>query len=228
MFIFFIVVSKAVDAALYMRWNPGFILQFLNLQFVLWRPVSFHSHLYYSFLSLGWNYNHVHTWSRCISPLCLMWWLSVSIHLSKIFPSFVVLGSAVVQNTSFVYLLTPRSVSESSSLVDCIPCLLIFRCMIAVLPDFSKFFLIIFYVRLGQVFLKPCFIAFSRLAAVGMKSARWRYCDSFGLVFLVQYVVCHIFWFLCYQGYLSHCSLIVSGTFNDFLSIFLYWHIFIV
>ena len=86
-----------------------------------------------------------------------------------IFSSSVVLGSTVVQYTTFVLILSSRSVSRCVSLVDCHNFLPMCRCTIFVLLDFPRCFLIIFL--LGQVFRKPCFIALKRLAVVGMKSA---------------------------------------------------------
>ena len=56
-----------------------------------------------------------------------MWWGRVCIDLSNPPPpSFVVLGSMVVQNTTFVLILYYRSVSERFSMVDCSPCLLMY------------------------------------------------------------------------------------------------------
>ena len=49
-------------------------------------------------------------------------------HISEyIYPSFVLLGSTVVQNTTFVFFLSSRSVSGGFSLVGYSPCLLMCR-----------------------------------------------------------------------------------------------------
>ena len=55
-------------------------------------------------------------------------------------------------------------------------------CPIVVLPDFSKFFLVRFSVRSGQVFRKPCLIALRSIYVVVLNSSAWRYCASSGLV----------------------------------------------
>ena len=60
------------------------------------------------------------------------------------------------------------------------PCLLIFRCPIVVLLDFSRCFLIIFYVIPVQVFRKPCLVALRRIAVVGLRSAACKYLASSG------------------------------------------------
>ena len=56
------------------------------------------------------------------------------------------------------------------------------RCPIVVFIYSSRCFLMIFYVRPGQVFRKHFLIALRRLAVVGMKSAARRYCTSYDLV----------------------------------------------
>ena len=80
--------------------------------------------------------------------------------------------------TIFVLILSSGSVSGVFSLVDCNPCLLLFRCPIVVFIDFSRCFLISFSVRPGQVFRKPCLIALSILSVVVLKSATCKYCSS--------------------------------------------------
>ena len=49
--------------------------------------------------------------------------------------------------------------------------LILCRCSIAVVLDFSKFLLISFSVIPGHLFRKHCFIALRRLDVVGIKSA---------------------------------------------------------
>ena len=66
-------------------------------------------------------------------------------------------------------------------MVDYNPFLIMCRCLIVVLLDFSRCLLISFSVRPGQVFRKPCFIDLRRIAVVDMKSAAWRYCASYAL-----------------------------------------------
>ena len=105
-------------------------------------------------------------------------------HISEyIFTSFVVLGSMVVQSTTFVFLFFYRPVSIGFSLVDCIPCLLMCRCAIPVFVKFSICFLMSFSVSPDQVFRKPCLIDFSRISFVLMKSAACIYCYSSSLFF---------------------------------------------
>ena len=59
---------------------------FSSIQLILGNPVSFPCHFYSFLLTLGWHYHSIHTWLRCIYFLCLMWWGSVSVDLSKFFP----------------------------------------------------------------------------------------------------------------------------------------------
>ena len=148
----------------------------------MWNPVQFTCHLYSSFLSSGWHYNHIHTFRRCIYFLWLMWWVNVRIYRSKHPPSFVVLGTTVVKKTTFVLLFSSKYVSGGFSLFYWIPCILICRCPIAPLLNFCGCFLMIPSMRPVQVLRKPCLIALRRLDVVGMKSAAWRYCASSGLV----------------------------------------------
>ena len=91
------------------------------------------------------------------------------------------LSSTVVENTTFVLILSSRYVSGGFSLVDCIPCLLMCRCPTVVFLDFSRCLLISFSVRLCHIFRKSCFVALRRLAVVGMKSDACSYYDSSGL-----------------------------------------------
>ena len=98
----------------------------------------------------------------------------------EFFPSFVAIGSTFVQNTTFVLILSYRSVSGGFSLVDCSPCLLMFRCPIVVLLDFSICFSIIFSVRPCHIFRKFCLVALKRFAVVGLNSAACKYCASSG------------------------------------------------
>ena len=86
-------------------------------------------------------------------------------------PPFVVLSTTVLQNYTFVLLLSSRYVYGGFYLVDYSPCLLMFRCTILVLIDFKRCFLIRFYVRPGKFFRRPCLIAFMSLSVFGMKSA---------------------------------------------------------
>ena len=85
--------------------------------------------------------------------------------------SLVVLDSTVVQYNEFVLILSSRSIAVVFFLVDCNPCILMFRFTIVLFPDLSRCFLMNFYVIPGQVFMRPCFIALRRLAVVGLKSA---------------------------------------------------------
>ena len=88
----------------------------------------------------------------------------------------------VVQNNRFIFLLYSRFISIGFSLVDSSPFLLILRCTIAVFIYFSRYFLMSFYVRSGQVFRKPCLIDLRRIAFVGLKSSACRYYSSSSLV----------------------------------------------
>ena len=103
---------------------------------------------------------------------------------------------AVLQNTTFVLLLSYRSVSGGFYLVYCRPCLLMCRCLIVVLLDFSICLLISFSVRPGHLFREPFFIAMRRLVFFGMKSDAYKYCDCSGLyvwsimLFLTDFYCC--------------------------------------
>ena len=54
------------------------------------------------------------------------------------------------------------------------------RFPIVVFLDFSRCFFTIFYVKLGHIFRKPCLIALSGLALVGLKSDACKYWSSSG------------------------------------------------
>ena len=90
------------------------------------------------------------------------------------------LGSTVVQYNKLVLILYSKSASGGFPLVDCNPCLLMCRCPIVVFLDLSRCFLISFSVRPGQVFRKPCLIVLRRLYVFGMKSATYKYWNSYG------------------------------------------------
>ena len=96
------------------------------------------------------------------------------------------LGSTVVQNSTFVLILSSRSVSEGFYLVDCNPCLLMCRCPIVVFLDFSRCFLMIFSVRPGQVLSKHFLIYLRRLAVVGLKIAACKYWYSSSFEFFTS------------------------------------------
>ena len=71
-------------------------------------------------------------------------------------------------------------------MVYCTPCLLMCRCPIFLLLDFSRCFLISFSVRPGQVFRKTCLISLRRLDVVGLKIAACNYWDSSGFEVCVR------------------------------------------
>ena len=141
-----------------------------------------------------------------------------------IFPSLVVIGSTVVQNAAFFFFYS-KSVSGDFSLVDCSPCILMFRCTIVVFLNFSKCFFMSFSVRPVHFFRKPCLIALRRLAVVGLKSAACKYWASSGLE-VCAIIFYHIFLLFCPQGNLPHSSLIVSGAFDSFHYFLMDWNFF--
>ena len=104
-----------------------------------------------------------------------MWWGSVCIYLSNFFPSFLVIWYKVVQNSTFVFLLSSGSISGGFSLVYYSHFLLMVRCPIVVFFDFSRCFLMSFSVSPGQVFRKPCLVSLSRFAVVVLKIASFRF-----------------------------------------------------
>ena len=90
------------------------------------------------------------------------------------------LGSTILQNTTFVLILSSSYVSGVVSLVYFIPCHLMCRCPIVVFLDLLRCFFMVFYVRPVHVFRKPCLINLRRLAIVGLKSDACKYWDSSG------------------------------------------------
>ena len=62
----------------------GWFHGFSNIQLILWRLISFPCHFHFSLILLGWHYNNIHPWHKCMYLLCLIWWGSVRINLSKI------------------------------------------------------------------------------------------------------------------------------------------------
>ena len=116
----------------------------------------------------------------CI-PLSLLEVVCKRSHRSEyILPSLVVLVSKVVQYNTFVLILSSRSLSGGFCLVECNPCLLMWRCTIFVFLDYSRCFLIIFSVRSSHLFRKTYLIALRRLDVVGLRSAACKYCSSYG------------------------------------------------
>ena len=93
-------------------------------------------------------------------------------------PSLVILGSTVVQNNTFILILSSRYVSRVFSLVECSPCVLMYRCPIVVLLDFLICLLMICLVRPSHLFRNPYLIVLVRLDVVGMNSDACKYCDS--------------------------------------------------
>ena len=87
------------------------------------------------------------------------------------FPSFVVLGSTVVQKNPLVLHLSSGYVSGFLSLVDLITCIVICMCSIVVFINFSRCCFINPPVRPGQVLRKLSSIDLGRLVVVGLKSA---------------------------------------------------------
>ena len=86
-----------------------------------------------------------------------------------------------MQNTAFVLILSSRSISGGFSLVDCSPYLLMYICPSVMLPEFSRRFLISFFVRHGQVFRKVCFILLRGIDVVGLIIAACKYFTSSSL-----------------------------------------------
>ena len=101
-------------------------------------------------------------------------------HISDyIFPSLVVIGSKVLQNTTFVLIFYSKSVPGGFYLVDCSSYLLMCRCPMVLFLYFPRCFLMS-SVRPVRVFRKPCLIASRRIAVVGLKSAACKYWTSSG------------------------------------------------
>ena len=134
-----------------------------------------------------------------------------------ILPPLVVLGSTIVQYTTFVLILSFRYVSGGFSLVGCNPCLLMCGCPIFLFLYFSRCFLIIFSLGPVQVFRKLCLIAFRRIAVVGLKSDACKYWDSSGFE-------------VCARMFLPHFLIVVDpGELPTFLySCFWYLWLFLL
>ena len=125
-----------------------------------------------------------------------------------------------MKNTTFVLLFSSSSVSGGFSMVDCRPFLLVYRRPIVVLIYFLICLLMGFSVRPGQVFRKTCLISLRRLSDVGAEKFRMEILLQFWFSCLGQNVICHNFWLLYIHGNFPHYSLLVSGYFYYFLSIF--------
>ena len=68
-------------------------------------------------------------------------------------------------------------------MVNCSLCLLMCMCTIVVFLDFSRCFLMSFFMRHVQVFRKPFLVALITLAAFGLKSSACKYWASYGCEF---------------------------------------------
>ena len=98
------------------------------------------------------------------------------------FPSYVLLGLMVTQNTGLLFLLYSRYVSCVVLTFGCNPCLLMCRWYIVLFMDLSRFFLIKPSVCPGYDLRKTCFNSLRRLVFFGINSASWQYLASSGLV----------------------------------------------
>ena len=105
----------------------------------------------------------------------------MSAYIGVNFPSFVVLGSTVLQKTIFVFPMSSKSVSGGFYMIGFSPCIPMFRCPIVLFIDFYICLLMSFSVRLAQVLRKPCWILLRSVSVVGLKSDAWIYCASSGL-----------------------------------------------
>ena len=137
-----------------------------------------------------------------------MWWGSVCIDLSIFPPSFVVLRSTVVQNTTFVLLLYSRSVSGGFFLDYLSPFILTCRC-----PNCSVHWF--FNMLLDDVFCK----AWPSLQEIFFDYLEYscycwaeKFCMNLLCKFLSsclgQSVICHKLWLLCLQRKFLYSSLI--------------------
>ena len=113
-----------------------------------------------------------------------------------------------MQYTKLVLILSSSSVSGGFSLADCNTCLLMCRCPIVVLIDFSRCFLMSFSVRPVQVFRKPCLNALKRLAVAGMKSAACKYQASSGFKVYAK-MIFTIFSYCCFPRGTSHIPVLL-------------------
>ena len=152
-----IVIFKAVDASLSMKWKPGLISWIFKSSYNYVKALI----IYLSLLFFVYVVRMVLQSYTYIKQMYLFPLLEVVRKFPHIYyyilPSLVVLGYTVVQNTTFIVIFSFKYVSGGVSLVDCIPCLLMCRCPIIVFPDFSRCFFISFYIRPVHVFRKPFF-----------------------------------------------------------------------
>ena len=180
MFIVIIVRFKAVDDSLSMKWKPGWINRLLKLFVKDAKALIIYLSLLF-FIAVVRMELQSYTYIKYMYILPLLEVVGKCLHRSEyILRYLVVLGSTVVQYTTFVLILYSRSVSGGFSLVDFNTCILMCRCPIIASLDLSRCFLISFYVRPGWVFRETCLIALKRLAVVGLKSAACKYLASSG------------------------------------------------
>ena len=83
-----------------------------------------------------------------------------------------------MQYNTFIVIFSSRFVSGGSCLVNCNPCLLMYKCPIFLFFYLSRCFLISFFMRPCQVFRKPGLIDLRRLAVLGMKISACKYMSS--------------------------------------------------
>ena len=135
-----------------------------------------------------------------------------------ILPSLVMLGSTVVQHTTFVLILSSRSVLVVFYLFGCNPYLFMCKCRIVVFLDFSRCFLISFSVRPGRVFRKPRLVALRRPAVVGLKISAYKYLASSGIEVFSECCSPN-FLIVVAQGALPTFLFLLSGPFDYFFSV---------
>ena len=139
-----IFIFKAVDASLSMKWKPGLIPRLFksSVKSVKARIISLSLLLLIYVVSMKLPTYTYMTWVYLFPLLDVVGKLT---HISELtFPSFIMIGSTVVQHTTSVLIFSSRSISGSFSLVYFSPCLILCRYHIVVSLIFNmpldKFF----------------------------------------------------------------------------------------
>ena len=203
MFMEVIVIFKAVDDLLSMKWKPGLITRIYksSVNDVKSIIISLSLLLFNAVVSIALQ-SCTYMTQMYLFPL-----LEVvgkrPYRSEQIFPYLVLIGYTAVQKTSFVLILSSKYVSGGFYLVDCSPCLLIFRCAIVAFLELPRCFFMSFSVRPVHVFRKPCLIALRILAVVELKSAACKYRASSGFE-VCAIMLCTTFFDCCVPRGTSH------------------------
>ena len=188
-----IFIFKDIDASISMKLKPGLIQNLLKSSVKSVKARIIYLSLLFFIYVVMMVFTIIHIHDVNLFPPYLNWWVTVRIDLIR-FSLFSCTRLYSCAKTTFVLILSSRYVSGGFSLVDCSPCILMFRCPIVVFLDFSRCLLIIVLVRPGRVFRNPYLMALTRLSVVGMNSDACKYCARYG------FDVCAIILFITDDG----------------------------